>query len=456
MSPTSLQQVARWADGQTGGDASCMISGVSTDSRSIKTGDLFIALRGDKFDGHQFLETVYKSGAAAVMVDSQNGMPAGNANAVLLGDTLKGLQSLAGGYRRSLALKMVCVTGSNGKTSTKDMTAALLGQRFKVCKTEGNFNNHIGLPLTLLRANASHQVQIAEIGMNHPGEIAPLASLARPDIAIITNVGVAHIEFMKTREAIALEKGMLAEAVDASGVVILNAEDEFTSSIASRTSAKVVTVGFDAGDVRATNVEQLASGMKFTLHANGRSVPAQIPMLGEHMVRNALLAVACGIALGMTLEECVGGLNQNQLTKGRLTQKEVRGIQILHDTYNANPDSMSAAIITLARMPVTGRRFAVLGRMGELGVEAETGHRRVGEIAGREKITHLVAVGQEAEWIADSAVQAGASKVTCVKTNDEASELLLTLAKAGDAILVKGSRSAKMEQIIQALEGGKV
>ena len=455
MNATSLRQIASWAQGTIlAGDASAMVTDVCTDSRAIKAGDLFVAIRGEKFDGHDFLAEAARIGAVGAIVEKSTAHLPSNFTVIQVTDTVRGLQSLASEYRATLSLKAVCITGSNGKTSSKDLTASILAQRFSVTKTAGNLNNHLGVPITLLRANSAHQAGVFEIGMNHVGEIEPLARMVRPDVAIITNVGIAHIEFMGSREAIAMEKGMLAEVVAENGTVILNADDDFTPSIAQRTRGRVVTAGIASGDVRATDLQQLSNGIKFRLHATGQCMEAELPVPGEHMVRNALLACAAGIVLGLTLEECARGMRDLQLTAGRLTQKTVAGIHLIDDTYNANPDSMSAALATLARMPVTGRRIAVLGRMGELGKESERGHRSVGEVAGREKIPCVITVGEEASWIADAAEKSGVPTIVRTANAEDATRVLREMAKAGDAVLVKGSRSAKLERIIHAMEGG--
>ena len=455
MNATPLHQVASWAHGTIlTGDAAAVVTDVCTDSRATKAGDLFIAIRGDKFDGHDFLAEAARIGAVGAIVEKSVANLPSNFTVIQVADTVQALQALATAYRATLSLKAVCITGSNGKTSSKDLTASILAQRFTVTKTAGNLNNHLGVPITLLRANSAHQAGVFEIGMNHAGEIAPLAAMVRPDVAIITNVGIAHIGFMGSREAIAMEKGMLAEAVDENGTVILNADDDFTPAIAKRTRARVMTAGIAGGDVRASDLHQLSYGIKFRLHATGQCVEAELPVPGEHMVRNALLACAAGIVLGLTLEECARGMRDLQLTAGRLTQKTVAGIHLIDDTYNANPDSMSAALATLARMPVTGRRIAVLGRMGELGKESERGHRSVGEVAGREKIPCLITVGEEANWIAEAAEKSGVPTIVRTANAEDATRALREIAKAGDAVLVKGSRSARLERIIQAMEGG--
>jgi UDP-N-acetylmuramoyl-tripeptide--D-alanyl-D-alanine ligase len=453
MDATSFETIARWAGGRLiAGEPTGAVTVVCTDTRALKAGDFFVALRGENFDAHSFVAEAARRGAAGAMVQVVPAeLPPGFA-VIQVPDTLRGLQQFAESYRHTLSLQVVGLTGSNGKTSTKDLAASVLGVHFQVTKTEGNLNNHIGVPLALLRARGSDQVGVFEMGMNHPGEIAPLAAMAAPDVAIITNIGMAHIEFMGSREAVALEKGMLAEALQPSGTLILSAHDEFSPSIAARTKADVVLAGIGIGEVFASELRSHFSGTKFRLHADGRSVEAGLSVPGEHMVRNAVLAAAAGRVFGLSLEECAEGLAMLRLTKGRLEQKLIRGIQILDDTYNANPDSVGAALRTLSSMPAAGRRIAVLGRMGELGVEAERGHRQVGEVAAREHIDCVVGVGQDAQWITEAAWRGGVEKVVHVGTTDEATKTLHDLAKPGDVVLVKGSRSAKMERIVEGLQ----
>ena len=450
MDATTLNTITKWAGGELlRGDASVRVTNICTDSRALKAGDLFLALRGENFDGHAFVAKAVEQGAVGAIVESMpDGLPE-NFTVIKVTNALTALQEIAASYRHSLPLKAVVITGSNGKTSAKDFTAAVLAEKFRVIKTEGNLNNHIGLPLTILRAGSGDQVGVFEIGMNHPGEIEPLAKIAQPDTGIITNIGVAHIEFMGSRDAIALEKGMLAETVTADGHVVLDAEDEYTPSISKRTKARKILCGIGAGDIRASSIRVDAEGCKFDLNVNGETVPARIGIPGQHMVRNALFAVAAGIILGLTPSECAAGLEKVRLTKGRLEQKNIRGIQVFDDSYNANPDSVVAALRTLAQMPVGGRRIALLGAMGELGAESERGHRRVGEAAALERIDCVVGVGSGAAWISESARQHGVGEVFQVGSTSEAAGLLRKIAHPGDAVLVKGSRSARMEKILE-------
>ena len=390
MEPVTLQTLSQWAGGKLlSGDPGCTVTHICTDSRTLKNGDLFLALRGENFDAHDFAGKAAEIGAAGLVADRDlENLPPGFA-VIRVADTLVALQQIAANYRRTLPLKAVVITGSNGKTSTKDFTAAVLEQRFKVVKTVGNLNNHIGLPLTLLRASADDEIGVFEIGMNHPGEIGPLAKIARPDVGVITNIGMAHIEFMGSRDAIALEKGMLAEALESGGHLVLDMECDYTPAVAGRTRATVIRSG---AEVCVTEVRQEADGSRFVVHASERSAEVRLPVPGRHMISNALLAIAVGTIFGLTLEECAAGLAKTRLTRGRLEMKVIRGIRVIDDSYNANPDSMVAALQTLAGIPAEGRRIAVLGKMNELGAESESGHRRVGEAAGREGIDCLVAV----------------------------------------------------------------
>jgi UDP-N-acetylmuramoyl-tripeptide--D-alanyl-D-alanine ligase len=452
MDPLSLHKIAEFAQGSlTADDPGQTVSRVSTDSRTIQAGDLFVPLRGENFDGHKFVEQAIERSAAGAMVEeSWKGTAPKTFALIRVPDTLAGYQNLAASYRRSLPLKVIVITGSNGKTSTKDFLAATLSRGFRVTKTEGNFNNHVGLPQTILTASSNDEVAVWEIGMNHPGEIAALSEIAAPDAAIITNVGLAHIEFMGSREAIAVEKGALAEAVGPDGIVILNADDPFSEGIAGRTRAKVIFAGVENGSVRAIEVSQSPTGCEFTILEGAHRCRAQLPVPGIHMVQNAILAVAAGRAFGLSLEDCAAGLASTPLTKARLQIREINGIQFIDDSYNANPDSMKAALRTLVELDADGRRVAVLGQMSELGEESERGHREVGEAAAAFGIDELIAVGATGAEIARAARKAGLEKSVTVDGAEEAAELLEGTASPGDLILVKGSRSARMEHVLEA------
>jgi UDP-N-acetylmuramoyl-tripeptide--D-alanyl-D-alanine ligase len=450
MNPTTLSQIAKFAGGPLSSKGTVVIDKISTDSRMLKRGQLFVALRGENFDGHNFVEAAAKKGAAGAIVESDwAGKVPKNFPLIRTRDTLRAYQTLALNYRKSLSLKVVAITGSNGKTTTKDFTAAVLVRRFRVAKTEGNFNNHVGLPRTILEATAEDELAVWEIGMNHPGEVAALARLALPDVAMITNIGVAHIEFMGSREAIAEEKGALVEAVSPDGTVILNADDPFTKRIAARARVKVILAGTTAGTIRAGEISQTENGTDFTILEGAHRCRAQLPVPGLHMVQNALLAVAVGRIFGLSLEDCAAGLIAAPLAKARLQIKEIGGVEFIDDTYNANPDSMKAALRTLAELPADGKRIAVLGEMKELGSQSEQGHREVGETAASFGIDRLIAIGNVAAAIAEAAEHAGLKNSAVVRSTSEAVELLREIAAPGDLILIKGSRAARTEQVIE-------
>ncbi len=453
MDALSLRQIAEFAGAKIlCGNAETMIERVSTDSRRIKPGELFVALHGEHFDAHNFLEDVAKAGAAGAIV-SQNPPPDLPENLAILRATdslvaypLVAYQNLAANYRKTLPLKVLGITGSNGKTSTKDFAASILGRGFRVTKTEGNFNNHVGLPRTMLEANRDDEFAVWELGMNHPGEIAALARIASADAAIITNIGIAHIEFMGSREATAQEKGALAEAIDPGGFVILNADDEFSTSIADRTRARVIFAGIEKGTIRAIEVQQTSGGCEFTIVEGAHRCRAQLPVPGLHMVQNAMLAVAAGRAFGVSLEECAAGLVAAPLCKARLQIREINGVQFIDDSYNANPDSMKAALRTLMELDADGKRVAVLGRMLELGAESERGHREVGETAATLGIDHLISIADDT--IAVAAEKAGLENFAVAKDASEAAEMLGAIVGPGDLVLIKGSRSSRTELVL--------
>jgi UDP-N-acetylmuramoyl-tripeptide--D-alanyl-D-alanine ligase len=449
MEQLSLSKIAEFAGAHIGqGPRDRRIGHVSTDSRTIKPGELFVALRGENFDGHNFLEQVAGAGAAGAIV-SQDVTAKLPAEFALLRapDTLVAYQRLAANYRRSLSLKVLCITGSNGKTSTKDFTASILGRAYRVTKTVGNFNNHVGLPRTVLETNREDELAVWEIGMNHPGEIAVLARIALPDAAIITNIGRAHIEFMGSLEAIAREKGTLAEAVKADGFVVLNADDQFSEPIAKQSSARVIFAGIKNGEIQAAEVQQTADGNEFTIIEGAHRCRAQLPVPGLHMVQNAMLAVAAGRAFGVSLEDCAAGLASTPLTKARLQIREINGVQFIDDSYNANPDSMKAALRTLMELESEGKRVAVLGKMLELGSESERGHREVGETAAIFGVDYLIGLGDDA--IARAAQHAGLENSIVAQNASEAAEKLSDIVSTGDLVLIKGSRFSRTELVLE-------
>lgn len=455
MDSSSLSQISKWSGAAGGGRADIFIERITTDSRNAGSGDLFVALKGERFDGHHFVADVAAQNAVGAIVSSDwdPGVLRDRPEFELLRvpDTLLALQNLASEYRRRLPARVVGITGSSGKTSTKDFTFSVLSTRLKGWCTQGNLNNHIGVPLSLLCGSRDAQMAVIEMGMNHAGEIAPLAAMARPDVAVITNVGVAHIEHLGSRDAIAREKACLAQAVSAQGTVILGAADDYTPLISELAVAPVFTVGFERGDLQVVDFAAVVGGSRFALVYEGFRAEVNLPVAGVHMAQNAAMAAAVGLAMGLDLQDAVAGLQKIQLSKGRMQARKVAGVDFLDDTYNANPDSTCAALRTLAQWPAKGMRIAVLGRMGELGTHAEEGHRRVGRTAS-EGIDWVIAVGTEGAWIADEASRAGASRVDHVGDVSAAAGVLRNAISPGDVVLVKGSRSARMEQVMEEVE----
>jgi len=427
------------------GDGGLMITaGISTDTRTISEGALFFALKGENFDAHYFLDRA--DAAAALVVDQAEKVPLGR-SAIVVDDVLSGLQRLARWYCQELGIPIVAITGSNGKTSTKDLTRSVLAQKFRVNATLGNFNNHIGLPLTVLATEEDHEIGIFEMGMNHSGELAPLCEIARPDLSIITNVGSAHIENMGSREAIAEEKGTVARALTEKGTLLIPADCEFIEQYRERTLGKILIVGNGRGAIRAENLIIDGSGSRFELVIDGLGrISANIPVTGKHMVSNALLAAGAGFVMGLSLEEIAAGLSKAQLTSGRLRQFDYDGVQVIDDTYNANPESVSAALETLAALPGKGKRIAALGIMAELGTHAEDAYCRIGRLAAARNL-NLVVIGEAAETIATAACDAG-GEAHFFTDREEAAAFLKTETSSGDIVLFKGSRAAVMEEVM--------
>lgn len=427
-----------------------VITAVSTDTRTLANGSLYIALRGDHFDGNVFAAAAVEAGAACLVLDE---LPTNIADlgvpVVLVQDTLLALQRLAKWYRQQLDIRVVGITGSNGKTSTKDFTASVIAQKWKVNATKGNLNNHIGLPLSVLSTEEDEQVCVWEMGMNHAGEIAPLCQIAQPDIGIITNIGTAHIEFLKTREGIAEEKSALARALPEQGTLILPASCDFVEYLIERTRAKVMIAGNCRGVVRAEDLKITDTGSAFRLCIDQQEeVDVEIGVSGKHMVNNALLAAAVGHALGMKSTEIANGLNQAKLTAGRLQKYVSRGVSVIDDTYNANPDSVIAAIDTLVELPIHNgaRRLVVLGAMGELGPHSEAEHRRVGKVAAEKNLT-VVSVGEDARNIYEGAIEVS-ENARQFDDAESAATWIRNFCKEGDSALFKGSRMAGMEKVM--------
>jgi UDP-N-acetylmuramoyl-tripeptide--D-alanyl-D-alanine ligase len=463
MITRDLQWVSEVVGGRlAGGEARGLsVSSVGTDSRRLIGGELFVALVGDRFDAHDHLEDAVAGGASGLLVERlPEGFHVGEASlpVVMVDDTLAALQALGRAVRREVGPWVLGVTGSSGKTSTKDLLDAVLGMRWKTRTTAGNLNNHIGVPLTLLSLAEGDEVAVVEMGMSNRGEIAALAAIAEPDAAVLTMIGTAHIEHLGSREEIALEKGDLAAAVGRGGLVVLNADDDQTAGIASRCVGRVITAGLAGGDVRAEKVSMKAGAMRFWLaFPDGHGVEVELPLLGDHMVANACLAAAVGWERGLSVGEIAAGLAGVRLTAGRLGRLRVGGFEILDDSYNANPDSMRAGLRALMMVIPAGggRRAAVMGHMAELGELEADEHLALGRELAASGVDALFVVGERAAVIADGAREAGGIEIWEGRGAQECAQALRDWRREGDVLLVKGSRSAAMEKVIEELERGE-
>lgn len=445
----SLQTIAEVLQGiLQGGDI--VVTSVDTDSRRVQPGQLFVALPGEKFDGHDFLPQVAVQGAVAALVSKpvETDLPT-----VLVKDTRLALGQLSSWWRQQCALPLIAVTGSNGKTTTKEMISAIMqvhvGGADNVLTTAGNFNNDIGMPLTLLRLRPAHRCAVIEMGMNHLGEIDYLTRLARPDVAVINNAGTAHIGELGSRENIAKAKGEIFAGLGHDGIAVINADSEFADYWRGlNTGRKVLTFGLHtAADVRG---EVLDVASTFKLHYQGEEAKLTLAVPGTHNIMNALAAAAASLAAGASLAEVTQGLQEFGGVKGRLQQKAAAsGATLIDDTYNANPDSMKAALDVLKN---TGANTVfVMGDMGELGTDAEAMHAQIGRYAKDSGIGRMYALGK----LTQAAVQAFGGSARHFASVEDLVAALQAEITTNDVVLVKGSRFMQMERVVNALVGSQ-
>ena len=421
-----------------------IISRVSTDTRTIHQGDLFIALSGEHFDAHDFCVSAVQKGAAAVMVERQLPLPVPQ---IIVADTRKALGMLARAWREQFSIPCIAVTGSNGKTTVKEMMAAICAQRGSVLATQGNLNNDIGVPLTLLQITAQHQFAVIEMGANHRGEIAYLTALAKPDVALINNAGPAHLEGFGSIEGVAHAKGEIYSGLSSNGIGIVNADDHFTNVWRSLCkSYKMITFGLQqSADINATwhaNNE----GSALLIQTPQGKVNVQLHLLGKHNVMNALAATAATLAVGCSLDDVKHGLESMLAVKGRLQIKQGKSdSRIIDDTYNANPASFKAALDVMSVFP--GSHYVALGDMGELGPDAETLHREVGNYAKVSGVKRLYTVGPYARY----AAQEFGQEAMAFDTQQPMINAIETDLTAEVTLLVKGSRAMQMENVVMSL-----
>lgn len=439
MSWLDLKQIAAYTQGQLKGNAEA-VSGISTDTRSLKEGDLFIALTGPNFDGHDYVAQAVEAGAVAVMVARELDCAVPQ---VIVEDTRLALGHLASGWRQSIKPVLIGLTGSNGKTTVKEMIAAILKEQGRVLATSGNLNNDIGMPLTLLGLRCEHDFAVIEMGANHHGEIRYLARIADPDIALITNAAPAHLEGFGDLDGVARGKGELFEELRSDALAVINHDDAyFEYWQGCLDGQKTLSFGMNPGaDVWGTDDEQA-----FVLHYAKDEIQIRLPLAGRHNRMNALAAAAAALAAGIGLEQIRAGLESMQPVAGRLqVQKGRNGARIIDDTYNANPGSLRAAIDYLAE--ISGQRWLVLGNMGELGDAGDELHRQAGEMAARAGLDRLYTLGALAR-------QAAESFGPDARAFDDRHQMIGVLQSElmkGVTVLVKGSRSMAMEEVVKAL-----
>jgi len=431
-----------------------MVTGVSIDTRSLKPGDLFVALAGDKADGHLYVKNALEQGAAAALVSRSWAGAADVPGSLLVADDpLMALQRWAAAERAASSYKLVALTGSSGKTTTKEMIYTVLSRKYRAARTEGNLNNHIGVPLTILRFGPSIDVGITEMGANHPGEIDQLTRIAQPDVALISNVGYAHIGLFGNLENTADAKFEIVNGIRRGGALFLNQDDPLLVARAQRAPCPVrfFSCQNSSADIAARDL-RLDADARVSFAVNGVAFRLQVP--GIHMAANALAAIGIGLFLGVDLKAIRDALADFRQPEGRWTQKTVVGITLINDAYNANPSSMQAALATLGRMRIAGRRMAVLGDMLELGSYSESLHREIGGEAAKAGIDELCFFGQFAGVLLEGALKAGAAPQHCriFAARGEIADYLKSRLKPDDAVLFKGSHSTRLYETAGDLE----
>jgi UDP-N-acetylmuramoyl-tripeptide--D-alanyl-D-alanine ligase len=425
------------------------VHGYSIDSRTVGAGQLFFAVKGERLDGHEFVgQALEKRAGAAVVCKDQLSRYSAQTRLLAVDDTLVALQSLAASVRKLWGKPLIAVTGSAGKTTTKEAIAHVLSARFRVLKSEGNYNNHFGLPLMLLKLQPEYDVAVIEMGMSHAGEIRALAKIAQPEVGVVTNVAAVHLEFFDSLAGIARAKYELIESLPTSGTAVLNADDEYVSQFGRDFKGKVLLYGTHVtASVRAENINPKgAQGTEFDVVVGEARERATLPLVGEHNILNALAAVAVGVERGLQLAEAVAALASLTPADKRGQVLQVGNTTVINDCYNSNPKALEAMVDALAAMPAK-RRVVVAGEMLELGPAGEEMHRRAGEHIAQRKIDVLIGVRGLARPLVDAAKQAGV-QATFVASPEEAGDWLARETREGDVVLLKASRGVKLEKAL--------
>lgn len=430
-----------------------VFSQVETDTRAITEGALFVALKGETFDGHDYVLQAKERGAAgAVVAEERPEYKQEGFAVVIVTDTRKAYQDLARFHRRRFSIPVIAVTGSVGKTSTRSMIAAVLSQKYRVLQTEKNFNNEIGLPKTLLQLTPEHEACVVEMGMRGLGQIAELAAIAEPDIGVVTNVGKSHIELLGSQDNIARAKSELVRALSEDGVAILNQDDSYVAAMADLCRGKVVGYGIESNAaIRASRVVCSEKGLRFACRCFDQVMDIHMPLIGSHNVYNALAAIAVGRVLGLTEHQLQKGLSEYRGMPMRQELIHLGEYTFINDAYNANPASMSEALKSLALL-TKGRKIAVLGGMLELGDWTVREHEKIGAEAAELGLDALITMGSPASYIADAARKNGLGAVYTAQDHAGAADCLRQIIQPGDTVLLKGSRGFAMEKILPYFE----
>ncbi|MCR5484432.1 MAG: UDP-N-acetylmuramoyl-tripeptide--D-alanyl-D-alanine ligase [Clostridiales bacterium] len=442
MEKLSIKEITEAVGGIAGFDG--FVSDVCTDTRALTENCLFVCIPGERFDGHDFAETAVENGAYAVLCERDTGVK----NQIKVKSVAKALLDLSGYYRRLFPINVVGVTGSVGKTTTKEMTHAVLSSKYKTLKTEGNLNNEIGLPKTLFRLDKSYQAAVIEMGMNHLGEISRLTAAAAPTMGIIGNIGVSHLENLGTRENILKAKLEMTDGMKKDAPLILNGDDEYLSG-AEISDRPVVYFGIDSGKCRFKASDIVSEGFKtsFTVSFDGMKQKIELPAVGKHNIYNALAAFAAGSLVSVSPEDAARALSSYTPSGMRQRMRSIGGISFIEDCYNASPDSVKAALTTLSNLSCK-RRIAVLGDMLELGSVSSESHRLSGRLAAENNVDILLTYGERSVETAAEALTAGVKEVESFDDKEKLSERLIPILRDGDAVLFKASRGMKLEDVI--------
>lgn len=451
MQKITLGEILKATGGQLlCGNENTEITAIMTDSRKVAQNALFVPFKGENADGHDYIEKAFENGAVAALCERKIETNSDKCQ-ILVGDTSKALGMLAKYYKKKFKIKTIAITGSVGKTTTKDMLYAVMNMQYSTLKTEGNYNNEIGLPLTVFRLNYAHEAAVLEMGMSAFGEIRYLADIARPDVGIITNIGMSHIENLGSQEGIFKAKTEMCEFFDKNSLLIVNGDDKYLQKAKNFEGFSVITYGIENEcDYTARNIENLGlDGTKFTVNMYGRDYDIHVKVPGVHNVYNALAAIACGVHYNIGPNQIIGGIENFALTKMRMSIEKAGTLTLINDCYNSSPDSVKAALKVLATQKT--RKVAILGDILEMGDYSEKAHYELGKEVSENGIDMLITAGENAQMIAKGAEETGLDDIKSFNTTDELCEKVAQYLKEGDCVLIKASRGMHFEKIAEKI-----